>query len=158
MLKCILILIVLTFVIQNVSTHNFYDRLPDFETVDENRDEQWQWFLDGLNNENVEKSSVIYYILPIYPSRDIKSRYFRCGDLEIANFAANIDDEFVEKFLTFMKPYDKTKFYDISWQVRLQVFLEGYFAGLPTIDKATFFMSYSYNVVNKSLKAMVCGC
>lgn len=157
MIKSILIVIVLAFLIQNVSTCDLYRHLPDFETVDEKRDERWQEFLDGMNKENVEKSPVVYYILPVYPVRDVKLQLFHHNDLDIADFATNINDEFVEKFLTFMTPYDKTKFYDISWQVRLQVFLEKYFADLPAIDKATFFMTYSYNVINKSLRVMVCG-
>lgn len=156
--KYILIVIVLAFLIQNVSTCDLYRHLPDFETIDEKRDEQWQQFLDGMNKDDVEKFSVVYYNLPTFPVRDVKLQLFHSNDLDIANFSANINDEFIEKFLIFMKPYDKTKFYDVSWQVRLQVFLEKYFVNLPAIDKAAFFTAYSYNIVNKSLKAMVCEC
>lgn len=156
MIKFIFSFLTLLLLCQTVSTQDFYNiPLPDFETIDEDEDEEWQRFLDSVIMETLP---VLEYNIPKFSIENVKMCLFRNNDFEIAHFSTKIGDMFMEEFLKFMMIYDGTKFYDIAWRVRLQGFLRDYFDRFHPIVKIAFFRLYNQDVVSKSLQAVVCDC
>lgn len=94
--------------------------------------------------------------IPFMIASSVKTKLATNSDPAIVKFGQKVDNHFVEKFLNFMNRHDGQTFTPLKWQMQLALFKAKYFDKLPPVVCMMFSMQFPDDVIDKSLKAIIC--